>query len=82
MSRKGLNPPYSIIHAVQSPGTCGIPNVYKTWPDAQGCLTGVHGSESSTHDQFCTVVESRMKEAARGPCNSVITVQLTRVDQW
>jgi len=69
----------------ESQGTCGIPSVLKTFSDAQVCPTEGHDSESSSHDQSCTVGESTsVKEAASGTCdtitNSATTFKLTHVD--
>ena len=69
----------------ESPGTCEFPGVPKTSPDAQVCLTRGHDSESSSHDQSCTVVESTsLKEPASDTfdtiTNSATTLKFTQVD--
>ena len=55
----------------------------ETSSDAQVCLTRGHDSESSSHDQFCTMVESTsLKEPASETfdTNSATTLKLTQVD--
>ena len=62
----------------KSPGTCEFTSVSKTSSDTQVC----HDSESSSHNQSCTVVESTsLKEPASETfdtiTNSVTTLKLT-----
>ena len=65
----------------ESPGTCEFPSVPKTSSDAQVCPTRGHDSESSSHDQSCTVVESTsLKEPASDTFDTTTTLKLTQVD--
>ena len=69
----------------ESPGTCEFPSVPKTSSVAQVCPTRGHDSESSSHDQSCTMVESTsLKEPASDTfdttTNSATTLKLTQVD--